>query len=144
MIKGRSVLAALIGGAVLYASGYLIFNTLFAGFYATNVGSATGVDRDIQIIWALALANLAYACLIVFAIGKRGGNLSIMSGALTGAVAGFLMWLCVDFVFYATTHIASLTRTVVDPMLEFVHGGLGGAAIAAVLKGRGAAGAGSA
>ena len=33
----------------------------------------------------------------------------------------------------ATTNIANLTRTVVDPLLEIVHGGIGGAVIAAVL-----------
>ena len=46
---------------------------------------------------------------------------------------GFLLWCTADFVIYGTTNIANLTRTVVDPLLEIVHGGIGGAAIAAVL-----------
>jgi hypothetical protein len=59
--------------------------------------------------------------------------LSIGGGARIGAIVGFLLWCTVDFVYYSTTNIANLTRTVVDPLLEVVHGGIGGAVIAAVL-----------
>ena len=123
----------LLGGIALYATGYLIFDLAFSNFYRTNVGSATGVDRDSQLVWAMALANLAYAGLITFVIGNRMGPLSITSGARIGAIVGFLLWCTVDFVYYGATNIANLTRTVVDPLLEFVHGGIGGAVIAAVL-----------
>ena len=47
---------------------------------------------------------------------------------------GFLLWCTADLVIYGTTNIASMTRTVVDPLLEIVHGGIGGAVIAAVLN----------
>lgn len=122
-----------MGGVALFATGYLIFNVIFADFYTANAGSATGVDRSAQLVWAVALANLAYAALITFAIGNRTGTLSIGGGARIGAIVGFLLWFTVDFVFYGTTNIANLTRTIVDPLLEIVHGGIGGAAVAAVL-----------
>ena len=83
--------------------------------------------------WAMALANLAYAALVTFTIGNRVGSLSIGEGATIGAIVGFLLWFTADFVFYASTNIANLTRTVVDPLLEVVHGGIGGAVIAAAL-----------
>ena len=129
----RNVTGALVGAIVLYATGYLIFDLAFANFYRTNVGSATGVDRGGQLVWAMLVANLAYAALITFVIGNRMGTLSIGVGAKIGAIVGFLMWCTVDFVYYGTTNIANLTRTVVDPLLEVVHGGIGGAVIAAVL-----------
>ena len=129
----RSLTGALVGAIVLYATGYLIFDVAFANFYRTNVGSATGVDRGGQLVWAMSLANLAYGALITFVIGNRMGTLSIGGGAKIGAIVGFLLWCTVDFYFYSSTNIANLTRTVVDPLLEFVHGGIGGAAIAAVL-----------
>jgi hypothetical protein len=133
MDSKRFAIATLVGGVVLYAVGYLIFTTAFAAFYAANGGSATGVDRDGQIVWALAIANLAYAALITFAMGRRA-SASIGEGAMVGAVVGFLIWCTVDFVLYGTTNIANLTRTLVDPLLEIVHGGIAGAAIAAVLR----------
>jgi len=39
----------------------------------------------------------------------------------------------VDFVFYGISNISNLTLTVVDPLVELVHGGIGGAAIGLVL-----------
>ena len=130
----RFVVGTLVGGVVLYAVGYVIFTRAFADFYAANAGSATGVDRGGELFWALALANLAYAALVMFAIGNRVDSLSIGEGATIGAIVGFLLWCTADFVVYGTTNIANLTRTVVDPLLEIVHGGIGGAVMAAVLR----------
>ena len=130
----RFVTGTLVGGVALYATGYLIFTMAFAAFYAANAGSATGVDRDGELVWAVALGNLAYAALVMFAIGNRSGSLSIGTGAKVGAIVGFLLWFTADFTLYGLTNIANLTRTVVDPLLEIVHGGIGGAVIAAVLR----------
>lgn len=129
----RLLVGTIAGGVALYATGYLIFVVIVGDFYAANVGSATGVDRSIQIQWALALASLAYAALITFAMGNRSDAMSLGVGARIGAIVGFLLWLTADFVFYGATNIANLTRTIVDPLLEFVHGGIGGAVIAAAL-----------
>ena len=129
----RILIGAVVGAIVLYATGYLIFDLAFANFYRVNVGSATGVDRGGQLVWAMLVANLAYGALITYVIGNRTGTLSIGGGARIGAIVGFLLWCTVDFVYYGTTNIANLTRTVVDPLLEVVHGGIGGAVIVAVL-----------
>ena len=131
----RFAVGTVVGGIVLYAVGYVIFSWAFAGFYAANAGTATGVDRGGELFWAVAVANLAYAALITYAMGNRGGALSIAQGATIGAIVGFLLWVTADFIFYGTSNVANLTWTVVDPLLEIVHGGIGGAAIAAVLRG---------
>jgi hypothetical protein len=47
---------------------------------------------------------------------------------------GFLLWFTADFMFYGYTNLSTLTKTIVDPLLEIVHGGIAGAVIAAVLK----------
>lgn len=130
----RFVVGTLAGGVALYASGYVIFTKIFADFYAANGGSATGVDRGGEILWAIALAALAYAALVMYAIGNRAGSLSIGGGAVSGAIVGSLLWATADLIMYGSTNVSNLTVTVVDPLLEFVHGGIGGAVIAAVLK----------
>jgi hypothetical protein len=130
----RISVSVLVGGAVLYATGYLIFDVLFSEFYTANAGSAAGVPRESQIVWSVALSSLAYAGLIVFAMGNRGAAVTVGRGAIVGAIVGFLFWFSVDFYFYGATNLATLTRTVVDPILEFVHGGIGGAAIAGALR----------
>ena len=130
----RFVSGTLVGGVVLYVVGYLIFTMAFGPFYAANGGSATGVDRPAQLVWAVALGNFAYAALIMFAAGNRMGYLSIGTGAQIGAIVGFLSWFTADFTLYGITNIANLTRTIVDPLLEIVHGGIGGGVMAVVLK----------
>ena len=46
----RLVIGTLVGGIILYALGYLIFDLAFADFYAANTGSATGVERNPQFV----------------------------------------------------------------------------------------------
>lgn len=130
----RFVTGTLVGGFTLYVTGYLIFTMAFRSFYAANQGSATGVDRGGELVWAVALGALAYAALIMFVIENRGGALSVGDAAWVGAVVGFLLWFTADFTIYGLTNIANLTRTVVDPLLEIVHGGIGGAVMASVLR----------
>ena len=134
MDSKRFAAGTVVGGVVLWATGWLIFSKLFGGFYAANVGSATGVDRDAQILWATILGNAFYAALIVYALLRRHGVASVAQGAMVGAIVGCLAWAQADFVLYADLNIANLTRTIVDPLLEIIHGGIGGAAIAFVVK----------
>jgi hypothetical protein len=53
----------------------------------------------------------------------------LVEGAKVGAVVGFLTWFTVDFTLYGFQNVSNLTRTIVDPLLEIVHGGIGGAVI---------------
>ena len=129
----RLATGTLVGGITLFAVGYLIFDLAFADFYAANAGSATGVDRDAQLVWAVALGSLSYAALITLAIGSQAGSSTMAAGVKSGAVVGFLLWFTVDFILYGITNTSNLTRTVVDPLLELVRAGIGGGVIAVVL-----------
>jgi hypothetical protein len=131
----RTIAAVVVGAAVLYGVGYLLFNMMFASFYAANAGTASGVDRTPQIFWALAVAYIAYAYLIVFALRFRPTPGAMGTGFLVGATVGFLIWFVADFVLYGVTNTANLTRTMVDPLLELVHGGIAGLVIAAIRGG---------
>jgi hypothetical protein len=130
----RLVTGTLVGGVILYVLGYLIFDRMFADFYAANVGSATGVARDSQLVWAVALGSLSYGALVTLAIGSRAGVLTIAAGLTSGAVVGFLLWFTTDFILYGVSNVQNLTRTLVDPLLELVRGGISGGIIAAVLR----------
>ena len=67
----RFVVGTLVGGVVLFVAGYLIFDMAFASFYAANEGSATGVVRTPQLVWAVVLGTLSYGALITLAMGNR-------------------------------------------------------------------------
>jgi len=129
----RLVIGTLVGGIAMYVLGYLIFELAFGTFYAANAGSATGVMRDVSLVWAVALGSLSYAALVTLAMGNRAGSSTIGAGLKIGAVVGFLLWFTADFTLYGITNTANLTRTVVDPLLELVRGGIVGAVIGAAL-----------
>lgn len=129
----RFLVGTIVGGIVLYGVGYLIFSLAFADFYAANTGTASGADRAAELTWAVVLGSLGYAALICYAMGARPAS-GLAAGFKIGAIVGFLMWFSVDFTLYGILNVSNLTRTIVDPLLEFVHGGIGGAAIGLVVS----------
>jgi len=132
----RFAIATLVGGVTVLATGTLVFSiTPVRDFlvYAMNAGSATGVAREPQLVWAVALGALSYSALITLAIGCRADSVNTGSGIKIGAVVGFLLWFTADFMFYGISNVGSLTSTVVDPFLELVPGAVAGGVIAAVL-----------
>lgn len=129
----RLAIGTLVGGITLYVVGYLIYDVLFSEFFAANVGSATGVPRDPPLQWAIAVGNLSLAALFTLAIMSRARSATITEGFKTAALVGFLVWLGVDFIRYGVENVLNLTAAIVDPLLESVHAGIAGAAIAAVL-----------
>ncbi len=122
-----------VGAVVLFAVGYVLFDTLLKDFYAANSGSATGVMRDPQVLWAVAVGALAYAALILYALRGSAAPLNVASAAKTGAIVGALIWACADFTLYGISNLNNLTLTVVDPLVELVRGGITGAVLAFVL-----------
>lgn len=127
------VVGIVAGGVVVYVLGYIIFEFLLGDFYAANGGSATGVNRDPQIVWAVAVGALAYAALILYALRANAASLNVVNGMKVGATVGFLLWLCADFTLYGITNMSNLTLTIADPFVELVHGGITGAVLAALL-----------
>lgn len=132
----RSAVAAIVGAVVLYVGGYVIVTGWFGSFYAANAGSATGVTREPQILWAMLLGSLAYASLITYVIGRAAGPTSVREGARTGATVGFLVWLTVNMIFFGSTNMNTVTIAIVAPLLELVRGGIVGAVIGGILAGK--------
>src|SRR5689334_12744706 len=95
----RMLTGTIVGGVVLYVSGQLIWRFLLGGFYAANAGSATGVGRDAQVVWAIIVANLTYAALITYVVDNSRTGTSIQHGALVGAIVGFLLWATASYYF---------------------------------------------
>jgi hypothetical protein len=133
MDSTRLATGTVAGGVTLFVLGYLIFDLAFASFYLANAGSATGVMRDAQLLWAVALGSLAYAALITYVMANARGPMTTGAGITIGATVAFLLWFTVDLTLYGISNVSNLTRTIVDPLLEAVRGGVAGAVIAAVL-----------
>jgi hypothetical protein len=129
----RFLIGTVVGAVVLFLAGYLIFNTILGGFFATNAGSATGLARTPMLLWSIAIGCVGFAALICYCMGNRGAS-GLGAGATVGAIVGLLLAVFVDFVMYGTQNISNLTATIVDPIATAVHGGIGGAVIGLVLS----------
>lgn len=129
----RLSIGSITGLVVLYVVGIVFWEMLFADFFTANAGTAEGVQREEQIIWAIALGALLYAALITLMMEARGGPDSLANGLKTGAIVGFLLWGTVDFTYFGIANLNNLTAAVADTVLEAVRGGIAGAVIAVVL-----------
>jgi hypothetical protein len=76
--------------------------------------------------------SVMFASFYAANIGSATGGDRTSQIQWVGAIVGFLIWCTTDFILYGATNIATLARTSVDPLLEIVHGGIAGAAVAAV------------
>jgi len=131
----RFAIGTLVGGVAVMAAGYLTFAMPpFRDFYAyaMSSGSATGVARELPLLWAAALGALSYSALVTFAIASRTSSLSPGGGIKIGAVVGFLLWFTADFMFYGISNVGSVMSTLVGPLLELVPGAIAGGVIAVV------------
>ncbi len=129
----RLVIGTVAGGIALFILGYVIWNMLFVEFFAANAGSVTGVAKDPQVMWAIAVGTLSYAALITLAIGTRAGSATIVEGLKIGAIVGGLMWFGADMIIYGVWNVSNLTAAIADSLLELIRAGISGAVIAAVL-----------
>ena len=99
-----------------------------------NAGSATGVAREPQLFWAIALGALSYGALLTLVIGSRASYLTVGAGIKIGAIVSFLLWFTADFMLYGISNVGNLTTTIVAPLLELVPGAIAGGVIASVLR----------
>jgi hypothetical protein len=130
----RLLIGSIAGGVALYILGYVFWGTLFADFFAANAGSAEGVPRETEILWASGLGTLLYAVLVTMTIEARSGTTSVVDGLKAGAIVGFLVWGTADFIFYGNFNLSNINATIADIALETVRAGVGGAVIAVVLS----------
>lgn len=134
-MNAKTGMAILAGAVALFVTGYLIFGLALAGFYESNAGTATGVNREApQFVW-LILSTLAFAAVLTVVLGWAGAK-DVASGLKTAAIFGLLMGFAIDFGFYSMTNIHNLTITLVNPGGGAIHSGIGGAVIGMML-GRG-------
>lgn len=129
----RLVIGTIVGAIALYVLGYVIWEMLFKSFFDANSGSAMGVDRETQIMWAGILSSVLYGLLLTYVLERGSGSTSIVDGVKVGVIVGLLAWGNADFVFYAFTNLSTLNGAVADTLLEGVHAGISGGIIAAVL-----------
>ena len=137
-MDSKSIIAAVTGGIVFFILGYLFYAVLFAGFFESNVGSATGYMKEMGDVNLLAifLGSLAVAILLTIIFGSWANIKTFAAGSKAGAIFGLLVSLSWDLTLYGTTNAYNLTAALVDPIIGAVMVGITGGVIGMML-GRG-------
>lgn len=112
-------IGTIAGGIAFFLLGGLIYAVLLRDFYAANLGSATGVMRDLPILWAMVVSQLGMGALVTW-LFLNVGVTTALDGLKTGAVFGLLFGIAVSLDLYSVTNWSNMTVALVEP---FVTGG---------------------
>lgn len=135
MTAQKRILATVVGGLVLFLSGWLLYGVLFMDFFSNNAGSATGVmkpNEEMDMIY-LFLGNIFQAYLLVYIFGKWANISTFMGGLTNGIILALILGYGYSLVGFGTSNIYSLTAALVDPLVMAIMYGIAGGAIGWVL-----------
>ena len=121
-------IAIFAGGVAYFLLGGVIYEILLGGFYESNLGSATGVVRDVPVFWALALSQFGLAAMVTY-VFHHVGVTSAGDGVKTGAIFGLLFGFAISINLFAATNWSNMNVALVEPFVTAVRISLGGAVI---------------
>ncbi len=136
MSTNKILLAGLAGGVVFFLLGWLLYGMALASFMesqTTPEGASVMRSDDSMLFWAMIVGNLAYGFLLSVVFGRWANISTWQTGAMAGAVIIGLLACGVDFMFYGTTTIMTMTGILVDIVTFIVMGAVAGAVVAMVL-----------
>ena len=136
MDTNKILVSGLVGGVVYFLLGFLLYGMLFADFFAKNMGSASGVEKDPINFPALIIGNLVMGLLLAVIFGRWAGIKTMSTGAVAGAVIGLLFALGDGLTMFGTTNIYTATALVADIVIVTIMMAATGAAVGMML-GRG-------
>ena len=124
----RVLIATFAGGLAYFLLGGLIYVVILGGFYEANLGSATGVLREIPVWWAMIVSQLGLAALVTY-VFLHADVATASEGLRAGAIFGLLFGIAMAFDLYGVTNWSNLTVAFVEPFVTTVRIALGGAVI---------------
>ncbi len=124
----KMLIATVAGGVAFFLLGGLIYVVILGGFYEANLGSATGVMREIPIWWAMVVSQLGLAAVVTY-VFLHADVATAFDGLKTGAIFGLLFGIAMAFDLFAVTNWSNVTVAFVEPFVTAVRMALGGAVI---------------
>ena len=124
----RFLIGTVAGGFALFLLGGLIYEVILGGFYEANLGSATGVLREVPIWWALVVSQLGLGAVLTY-VFLHADVTTAVDGLRTGSIFGLLFGIAMAFDLYGVTNWSNITVAFVEPFVTTVRFALGGAVI---------------
>ena len=133
MVNKNCVLATLATFVTMFVLGYVIYEPLLGGFFAENVGTATGVIKETPVFWQIIVGQLAGATLLVYVLSWKGAQ-NAVDGFKTGAMYGLLLSLYFGFMNLGTMNTTTMNAALADVGVSLVLLGVAGAVGTVVLR----------
>jgi hypothetical protein len=124
----KMLIGTVVGGVTFFLLGGLIYAVILGNFYEANLGSATGVLRELPILWAMVVSQLGMAAVVTY-VFLLSDVASASNGLKTGAILGLLLGIAISFDLYSVTNWSNSTVAFVEPIVWVVRTALAGAAI---------------
>ena len=127
-------MGGIVASVLMFLLGWLAFVKLFAGFFASHPGLATGFNRpdaDMLLVY-IALGNILHGFLLAFIFVKANVN-TVVSGLITGGIIGLLFAGGMDSIMYGTTTLYSRTAAAADVAIVTAMWAIAGAVAGAVM-----------
>lgn len=124
----KMLIGTIAGGVTFFVLGAVIYGAILGGFYAANLGSATGVLRELPIVWAMVVSQLGMAAAVTY-VFLRADVETAFGGLKTGAIFGLLLGIAISFDLYSVTNWSNATVAFVEPLVWVVRTALAGAVI---------------
>ena len=124
----KMLIGTVAGGVAFFLLGGLIYEVILGGFYEANLGSATGVLRELPIWWAMVVSQLGLAAVVTY-VFLHADVATASDGLKTGAIFGLLLGIAISFDLYAVTNWSNTTVAFVEPFVSAVRTAIAGAVI---------------
>jgi hypothetical protein len=124
----KMLIGTVVGGVTFFLLGGLIYAVILGDFYEANLGSATGVLRELPILWAMVVSQLGMAAVVTY-VFLLSDVASASNGLKTGAILGLLLGIAISFDLYSVTNWSNSTVAFVEPLVWVARTALAGAAI---------------
>jgi hypothetical protein len=124
----QMLMATFVGGVAFFVLGFAMYELALGSFYEHNLGSATGVTRELPVAWALVVSQFGRAALVTL-VFRYAGVTTLFQGLRTGAIFGFWLGVTVSFDLYAVTNWSNVTVALVEPLVTSLRTALAGAVI---------------
>ncbi len=131
-MKIGTLVAAVVGGIVMFLLGYLFFGFLLADYFKANTIEYAGLVKDPPGVVLIFVFNLVWAWLIAWVM-DYGGRSGWAEGAKAGAIIMFVLSLGINIEFEAFMNVhKALTPIIVHLLIVTVMGAISGAVIGLV------------
>lgn len=131
----KLLLAILASGVAAFLLGWLLFGIALMGYYEANMIQYEGLmkSEEEMNLGLIFVGNLLFAALVAWSCSRMGAT-SLVSGFMTGAIIGGLVYASVDVMFMAFMNLyTGTTVVIVDVIANAAWAGCIGAVAAMVL-----------